>query len=129
MAEFICRLGTPAGEVVTRTVEAAGVQEARVRLESEGFRVVTTRDGASAYALALRTRPDLLIADNLMPGLDGVTLIRRLRHVCPRLPILLMSGYKGVSREAWRVRAFSCLHKPLDLDELVIAVGLALGHP
>jgi type IV pilus assembly protein PilC len=39
MAEFICRLGTPAGEVVTRTVEAPGVQEARARLEREGFRV------------------------------------------------------------------------------------------
>jgi type IV pilus assembly protein PilC len=39
MAEFICRLGTPAGEVVTRTVEAAGVNEARTRLELEGFRV------------------------------------------------------------------------------------------
>src|SRR5580765_4590886 len=39
MAEFICRLGTPAGEVVTRTVEAPGVGEARARLEREGFRV------------------------------------------------------------------------------------------
>ncbi|HVF48577.1 MAG TPA: type II secretion system F family protein [Pyrinomonadaceae bacterium] len=39
MAEFICRLGTPAGEVITRTVEAVGVLEARVRLEAEGFRV------------------------------------------------------------------------------------------
>ena len=39
MAEFICRLGTPAGEVVTRTVEASGVHEARARLEREGFRV------------------------------------------------------------------------------------------
>ncbi|MGH9882477.1 MAG: type II secretion system F family protein [Pyrinomonadaceae bacterium] len=39
MAEFICRLGTPAGEVVTRTVEAPGVSEARVRLEREGFKV------------------------------------------------------------------------------------------
>jgi type IV pilus assembly protein PilC len=39
MAEFICRLGTPAGEVVTRTVEAQGVSEARARLEREGFRV------------------------------------------------------------------------------------------
>src|SRR5437868_895802 len=39
MAEFTCRLGTPAGEVVTRTVEASGVQEARARLEREGFRV------------------------------------------------------------------------------------------
>jgi type IV pilus assembly protein PilC len=39
MAEFICRLGTPGGEVVTRTVEAPGVHEARARLEREGFRV------------------------------------------------------------------------------------------
>ena len=39
MAEFICRLGTPAGEVITRTVEAVGVTEARTRLEREGFRV------------------------------------------------------------------------------------------
>ena len=39
MAEFICRLGTPAGEVVTRTVEASGINEARARLEREGFRV------------------------------------------------------------------------------------------
>ena len=39
MAEFICRLGTPSGEVVTRTVEATGVHEARARLEREGFRV------------------------------------------------------------------------------------------
>jgi type IV pilus assembly protein PilC len=39
MAEFICRLGTPAGEVVTRTIEASGVSEARMRMEREGFRV------------------------------------------------------------------------------------------
>ena len=39
MAEFICRLGTPTGEIVTRTVEAPGLIEARARLEREGFRV------------------------------------------------------------------------------------------
>ncbi len=39
MAEFICRLGTPSGEVLTRIVEAAGAGDARTRLEGEGFRV------------------------------------------------------------------------------------------
>ena len=39
MAEFICRLGTPAGEIVTRTVEAQGIHDARARLEREGFKV------------------------------------------------------------------------------------------
>lgn len=39
MAEFICRLGTPAGEVVTRTVEAESLRDVRVELEREGYRV------------------------------------------------------------------------------------------
>jgi type IV pilus assembly protein PilC len=39
MAEFICRLGTPSGEVVTRIVEATAAGAARVQLEGEGFRV------------------------------------------------------------------------------------------
>ena len=41
MAEFIVRLGTPAGEIVTRTVEALAANEARARLEREGFKVFT----------------------------------------------------------------------------------------
>ncbi|HEX8748105.1 MAG TPA: type II secretion system F family protein [Pyrinomonadaceae bacterium] len=56
MAEFICRLGTPAGEVVTRTVEAAGVQEARVRLEREGYRVFTVTPPKTAGVAALTRR-------------------------------------------------------------------------
>ncbi len=39
MSEFICRLGTPSGEIVTRVVEAAAADEARFQLEKEGFRV------------------------------------------------------------------------------------------
>ena len=59
MAEFICRLGTPAGEVVTRTIEASGVQEARARLEREGFRVfnVTPPKTSGVSALTRFGRP------------------------------------------------------------------------
>ena len=39
MAEFICRLGTPSGEIVTRVVEALGAGEAKNQLEREGFKV------------------------------------------------------------------------------------------
>src|SRR4051794_15355940 len=51
MTEFICRLGTPSGEIVTRVVEAAAAAEARKRLESEGFKVFTvssSKEGLSA---------------------------------------------------------------------------------
>jgi len=56
MAEFVCRLGTPAGEVITRTVEAAGVGEARVRLEKEGFRVFNVSQPKSGSVAALARR-------------------------------------------------------------------------
>jgi DNA-binding response OmpR family regulator len=87
-------------------------------LESEGFRVVTTRDGESAYTLVLRTRPDLLIADNLMPGLDGVTLIHRLHHVYPRLPILLTSA----SPVQDIPHGVTFIPKPFDLDAVMAKV-------
>ena len=51
MAEFICRLGTPSGEVLTRVIEAAAASDAKSRLESEGFRVFavsTANQGLSA---------------------------------------------------------------------------------
>ena len=48
MAEYICRLGTPSGEIVTRIVEATAAGDARVQLEREGFKVfaVSTDEGA-----------------------------------------------------------------------------------
>jgi type IV pilus assembly protein PilC len=53
MAEFICRLGTPAGEVVTRSVEAPGVIEARARLEREGFKVFNVTPPKTSGVTAL----------------------------------------------------------------------------
>lgn len=51
MAEFICRLGTPGGEVVTRTLEAAAERELRIRLEREGYHVFTISTPSSRRAL------------------------------------------------------------------------------
>ncbi len=53
MAEFICRLGTPGGEVVTRTIEASGIHEARARLEREGFRVFNVTPPKTSGVAAL----------------------------------------------------------------------------
>jgi len=107
MAEFICRLGTPAGEVVTRTVEAVGVAEARVRLEAEGFRVfsVTAPRAAGLGALTRggkggttpRVKPgDFLIFNQQLsailragiPILQAVAMLRR-RAASSRLRAVL----------------------------------------
>ena len=54
MAEYICRLGTPGGEVVTRTVEGLSEQELRQRLQLEGYRIFSVENPAGGMANRLR---------------------------------------------------------------------------
>ena len=53
MAEFICRLGTPSGEIVTRVVEALGANEAKSQLEHEGFKVFTVANAEKGLSAVL----------------------------------------------------------------------------
>ncbi len=53
MAEYICRLGTPSGEVVTRVVEATTSKDARTQLEGEGFRVFTVSSAEKGLSAVL----------------------------------------------------------------------------
>jgi type IV pilus assembly protein PilC len=53
MAEFICRLGTPSGEIVTRVVEAVGEREAKSQLEHEGFKVFTVANAEKGLSAVL----------------------------------------------------------------------------
>ena len=53
MSEYICRLGTPSGEVVTRIVEASAADDARFQLEKEGFRVFNISDASGGFSKML----------------------------------------------------------------------------
>lgn len=63
----------------------------RYHLEREGFQVIGCRDGKSALALFPRERPDLVILDLLMPGVDGLEVCRRLRQDFA-VPILMLTA-------------------------------------
>ena len=107
MAEFIVRLGTPAGEIVTRTVEALAANEARARLEREGFKVFAvtppkmegasflTRGGAAGGRSRVKANDFLLFNQQLsallragIPILQAITMLRR-RATSPRLRAVL----------------------------------------
>ena len=53
MAEFICRLGTPSGEIITRIVEASGLTEAKSQLEGEGYKVFTVANAEKGLSAML----------------------------------------------------------------------------
>src|SRR5207237_1910937 len=104
MAEFTVRLGRPAGEVGTRTVEAMAANEARTRLEREGFKVFAvtppkaegvaslTRGGSAGRRARVKANDFLLFNQQLaallragIPILQATTLSAR-RSTSPSLP-------------------------------------------
>ncbi|MFM9905414.1 MAG: type II secretion system F family protein [Pyrinomonadaceae bacterium] len=79
MTEFICRLGTPSGEIITRIVEAAAAHEARTRLENEGFRVFTistANEGLSAVLSGGSKKAKVKQADFLLFNQQLSALLR-----------------------------------------------------
>ncbi|AZK46740.1 response regulator transcription factor [Paenibacillus lentus] len=87
-----------------------------------GYRVVdTAANGNEALEKYAACRPELVIADVRMPGMDGLQLIERLREQDPLLHILILSGYADFdyAKKAIAQRADGYLLKPVDEDELV----------
>src|SRR5499433_1123464 len=125
MAEFTVRLGTPAGEIVTRTVEALAANEARARLEREGFRVFAvtapkaegvtslTRAGGTGGRARVKANDFLLFNQQLaallragIPILQAITMLRR-RATTPRLRAVLENVEDAIRGGAALSQAFA----------------------
>jgi DNA-binding response OmpR family regulator len=61
-------------------------------LEAEGFDVRTAADGHEALAELARKRPDLVVLDLMLPGVDGLTVLRRLREAGDQVPVIVLSA-------------------------------------
>jgi type IV pilus assembly protein PilC len=125
MAEFIVRLGTPAGEIVTRTVEAMAANEARARLEREGFKVfavtppktegvsLLTRGGGAGGRARVKANDFLLFNQQLaallragIPILQAITMLRR-RATAARLRAVLENVEEAIRGGAALSQAFA----------------------
>ncbi len=103
-------------------------QVVRRELEGAGYEVLHAADGAAGLDLASRFRPDLIILDWMLPGLDGLEVLRRLRAEDSPLPVLMLTAR---SEEADRViglelGADDYLTKPFSMRELLARVRALL---
>jgi DNA-binding response OmpR family regulator len=107
--------------------EEAIAEAVRARLESEGYRVLVASDGPQALEAADRERPDLVVLDLMLPGMDGLevcTQLQRDRWV----PVLMLTAR---TEEADKVAGFAVgaddyLTKPFSLRELAVRVRAIL---
>jgi two-component system, cell cycle sensor histidine kinase and response regulator CckA len=98
-------------------------------LSDSRFRLSEASDGHEALALVGDPNAlDLLITDEMMPGMEGHELSRRLRTVNPNLKVLYLTGHSDrlfeAKRQMWALEAY--LDKPFTLDSLREAVAMLL---
>ena len=103
------------------------VKLARDYLERGGFRVVTAADGTTALATARHERPDLIVLDLNLPGLDGLDVCRALRRVSA-VPIIMLTARVEESDRlvGLELGADDYISKPFSPRELVARVRAVL---
>ena len=97
-------------------------------LSMNGYRAQTAGNGEEALAVMERVLPDLVIADVMMPVMDGWQLTEEIRHAWPMMPVILVTARDSIEdkRTGFAAGADDYLTKPLDLDELLLHVNAVL---
>jgi DNA-binding response OmpR family regulator len=107
--------------------EEAIAEAVRARLEAEGYRVVVAGDGPQAIQLHAEHRPDLVVLDLMLPGMDGLEVCKAIQRTA-WTPVLMLTAR---TEEADKVAGFAVgaddyLTKPFSLRELVVRVKAIL---
>lgn len=99
-------------------------------LESLGYDSEVAQSGDEALRKVEKDRPDILLTDIRMPGMDGITLLEKVRAKYPEISVILLTAYGTVENavRAIKIGAFHYLVKPVNLEELESLIKKALHH-
>jgi two-component system copper resistance phosphate regulon response regulator CusR len=97
-------------------------------LEAEGFTVGAARTGSEGLKRARRDSYDLVLLDLLLPGLDGLSVLRALNHDRPNLPVMIVSARSDLPTKlrGFGLGAADYLSKPFSFDELIARIRVQL---
>ena len=88
-------------------------------LDSEGYSVVSARNGAEALREVRRTHPDIVLLDMQMPVLDGWEFMQLVHDSGLQFPVMIMTAGHKAAKVAADVGATDYVGKPFELDELL----------
>lgn len=101
-------------------------------LQASGYDVVTASDGRQAVERALSTRPDVVVMDLELPGVDGFAAARQMRAMptTAAIPLIAATGYSSprVLKAAQAAGFELVLVKPCDPERMLTAINRAVEH-
>ena len=99
-------------------------------LEGQGFRIRLAKDGEEGLQSFFREKPDVLVADVMMPRMDGFEMVRRLRKTDSRTPVLFLTARSAINDvvKGFELGANDYLKKPFGMQELIVRIKALLGR-
>lgn len=97
----------------------------KIFLEMNGFEVVTASDGAEGIAKIESEKPQVVVTDVMMPGMDGYTMLKEIRgkYSPQALPIIMLTAKESISDLYELEGANEFIPKPFELNTLVATIN------
>ncbi len=96
-------------------------------LGADGYQVYTAADGAEGLEVFRRQRPDIVLTDLKMPGMDGIEVLRRIKQESPDTEVIVITGHGDLELaiQSLQLRASDFVCKPIDSRALEVALARA----
>lgn len=97
-------------------------------LEDEGYKTFVAENGQQGLDIASAEKPDLVLLDIWMEGMDGLEVLSRLKRRNPELPVVMISGHGTIETavQATQKGAYDFIEKPPQVDRLLLTISRAI---
>ncbi len=101
----------------------------KIKFEGEGFLVVTADDGENGIEVAEKEKPDLILSDVLLPKIDGIEMVKKIRESDKNTPVIFLSNLTDVdhSSETEKLGSEYLIKASLKISDIVEKVKIKLG--
>lgn len=99
-------------------------------LETQDFIIHTARDGEEGLRMFFSISPDVVVADVMMPRMDGFEMVRRMRRKDNHTPVLFLTARTGTQDvvQGFEIGANDYLRKPFGMQELIVRIKALVGR-
>lgn len=97
---------------------------------TEGYDTFQAANGRTALEIVRTQRPDLVLLDMKIPGMDGLEILKQIKEYDRSIKVIMMTAYGELDmiKEATDLGALMHFTKPFDIDEMRLAVNLQIGE-
>lgn len=99
-------------------------------LKDIGYGVATASNGTEALQMAQKEKPDIIIADLVMPGMDGIELTKRIKEFSPDIPIVIITAYGSIATAIAAIKegAYDYIEKPFCPERVELLIKKLVEH-